>query len=163
MHWCTCFTVKTQDGGDCERSRPQGPKNVHNFLITVRPLSWACWHGTEMLLILKKKHFRPYHFAIYSYMTVQRNVTRFCTRLICGWNLLHSSAQNVCFQGHCLNDLCVACKSFCGDVSSPRVALNQGSAAELGRISLVFRVTPRRGGGVDLQGQIYPGRLRLTR
>ena len=34
-------------------SRTQGPKNVHNFLLTVRPLSWACGHGTEMLLILK--------------------------------------------------------------------------------------------------------------
>ena len=33
---------------------PQGPKNAHNFLMTVRPLSWACRHGTEMLLILKK-------------------------------------------------------------------------------------------------------------
>ena len=36
-----------------ERSRPQGPKNVHDFLITVRPMNWACGHGTEMLLILK--------------------------------------------------------------------------------------------------------------
>ena len=52
---CICFTRKFQHGGDWERSRPQGPKNVHNFLITVRPLSWACGHGTEMLLILKKQ------------------------------------------------------------------------------------------------------------
>ena len=52
---CICFTRKIQNGGDWERSRPrpQGPKNVHNFLTTVRPLSWACGHGTEMLLILK--------------------------------------------------------------------------------------------------------------
>ena len=37
---------------------PLGPKNVHNFLLImiVRPLtlSWACRHGTEMSLILKK-------------------------------------------------------------------------------------------------------------
>ena len=51
---CICFTRKIQYGGDCERFRPQGPKNVHNFLLTVRPLSWACGHRTEMLLILKK-------------------------------------------------------------------------------------------------------------
>ena len=29
-------------------------ENDHNFLMTVRPLSWACGHATEMLLILKK-------------------------------------------------------------------------------------------------------------
>ena len=50
---CICFTRKIQHGGDWDRSRPQGPKNVHNFSLTVRPLSWACGHGTEMLLILK--------------------------------------------------------------------------------------------------------------
>ena len=49
-----CFSRKIQHGGDWEQSRPQGPKNVHNFLMTVRPLSWACGHGAEMLLILKK-------------------------------------------------------------------------------------------------------------
>ena len=42
------------DGGDWERYRPQGLKNVHNFLMTVRPLSWASGHGTEMYPILKK-------------------------------------------------------------------------------------------------------------
>ena len=36
---------------------PQGPKNVYNFLMTVRPLSWAWGHRTEMLLILKKNIF----------------------------------------------------------------------------------------------------------
>ena len=36
---CICYTRKKQHGGDWERSRPQGPKNVHNFLMTVRPLS----------------------------------------------------------------------------------------------------------------------------
>ena len=54
MDGCICFTRKIQHGGDWERSRPQGPKNVHNFLMTVRPLSWACGHGTKILLILKK-------------------------------------------------------------------------------------------------------------
>ena len=38
---------KIQHGGHWERNRPQGPKNVHNFLMT-------CGHGTEMLLIQKK-------------------------------------------------------------------------------------------------------------
>ena len=50
LDWCICFTRKIQHGGDWERSLP---KNVHNFLMTERPLSWACRHGTEMLLILK--------------------------------------------------------------------------------------------------------------
>ena len=57
MDWCTCFTLKIQHGCDWERSRPQGPKNVYNFLMTVRPLSWACGHGTEMLLMLEKSIF----------------------------------------------------------------------------------------------------------
>ena len=33
---------------------PKVRKNAHNFFLTVRPLSWACGHGTEMLLILRK-------------------------------------------------------------------------------------------------------------
>ena len=83
---CICFTWNIQHGCDWERSRPQGPKNVNNFLMTVRPLSWACGHGTEMLLI-KKNYFWPDYSPIYSDMTVQRNVPRFCTRSICGWSL----------------------------------------------------------------------------
>ena len=51
VDWRDCFTQKIQHGGDWERSWPQGLKNVHNFLMTMRPLSWACGHGTEMLLI----------------------------------------------------------------------------------------------------------------
>ena len=51
VDWCIYFTSKIQHGGDWERSRPQGPKIFHNFLMTVRPLSWAWGHGTEMLLI----------------------------------------------------------------------------------------------------------------
>ena len=62
------FTQKIQHGGDWERSRPQGPKNVHIFLMTVRPLSWACGYETEMLLILKK-HFWPDYPPIFSDMT----------------------------------------------------------------------------------------------
>ena len=52
VDWCICFTRKIQHCGDWERSRPQDPKNVHNFLMTLRPLTWACGHGTEMLLII---------------------------------------------------------------------------------------------------------------
>ena len=51
VDWCICFTRKIQHAGDWERSRPQGPKYIHNFLMTVRPLRWACGHLTEMLLI----------------------------------------------------------------------------------------------------------------
>ena len=29
---------------------PKVRKNGHNFLMSVRPLSWACGHGTEVLL-----------------------------------------------------------------------------------------------------------------
>ena len=79
---------KIQHGGDWERSRPQGPKNAHNFLMTVRPLIWACGHGTEMLLILKTLFLTWLGYSpIFSDMTVQINVPRFCTRSICGWNL----------------------------------------------------------------------------
>ena len=38
--------------GDWERSRPQGPKNAHNFLMTVRNIRWACDRVAEILLIL---------------------------------------------------------------------------------------------------------------
>ena len=54
VDWCICFTQKIQHGDDWERSRPQGPKNVYTFLMT---LSWAKMNGTEMLLILKKTIF----------------------------------------------------------------------------------------------------------
>ena len=54
---CIYFTRKIQHGGDWERSRPQGPKNVHNFLMTVRLLSWAWERVAEILLILKN-YFR---------------------------------------------------------------------------------------------------------
>ena len=42
-----------QHGGDWERSRPQGPKNVHNFLMALRKISWAFDLVAEMLRILK--------------------------------------------------------------------------------------------------------------
>ena len=77
---CICLTRKIQHGGDWERSRTQGPKNVDNFLMTLRSLSWACGHGTEKLLIQKKNYFWPDYSPIFSDMTVQRNVPRFCAR-----------------------------------------------------------------------------------
>ena len=76
---CICFTRKIQHGGDWERSRPQGPKNVHNFLMTVRPLSWACGHGTEMLLILKKNYFdliMPRYFPLWQSKEMSRDFVR---------------------------------------------------------------------------------------
>ena len=83
---CICCTRKIQHGGDWERSRPQGPKNVHNFLMTVRPLSWSCGHGSEMLLILKKTVLTWLLPDIFRYDSPKK-CPRFCTRSICGWNL----------------------------------------------------------------------------
>ena len=40
-----------QHGGDEERSRPHVPKYVHNFLLTVRAVNWACDLVAEMSLI----------------------------------------------------------------------------------------------------------------
>ena len=54
VDWCICFNRKIQHAGDQKRSRPQGPKNAHNLLMTARAVSWACLHVTEMLLILIK-------------------------------------------------------------------------------------------------------------
>ena len=67
-----------------ERSRPQGRQNVHNFLLTVRPVSWACGHVTETLLILKKTIFDLFLRVQVLDMTIQRNVPRFCTGAMCG-------------------------------------------------------------------------------
>ena len=56
--------------------------------MTVRPVAWACGHVTEMLLILYKRTI--FDLTIRGQvldMTVQRNVPRFCTGSICGWNL----------------------------------------------------------------------------
>ena len=92
VDWCICFTRKIQHGGDWQRSRPQDPKNVHAFLMTARPLSWACGHGTEMSLILKN-YFRPDYSPIYLDMRVQRNVPRFCMQSICGWNRFQPVAR----------------------------------------------------------------------
>ena len=81
---CICITRKIQHGGDWERSRPQGLKNVHDFVMTVRHLSWACGHGTEMLLLLKI-YFRPHNSQIFSKITLQRNVPRFCIHMVNLW------------------------------------------------------------------------------
>ena len=43
-----------QHGGDWERSRTQGPKNVKNFLTIVRKMSWACDLVANMSLIKTK-------------------------------------------------------------------------------------------------------------
>ena len=44
VDWCICFTRKIQHGGDWERSRPQGPKNVHNFDCATSELSMRAWN-----------------------------------------------------------------------------------------------------------------------
>ena len=96
VDWCICFTWKIQHGGDWERSRPLGPENFHNFLMTVRPLCWACGHGTEMLLLLKKN--LTWLFCNISEMTAQRNVPRICTRSISGWKLFQPLGLDHIFQ-----------------------------------------------------------------
>ena len=49
LDWCIFFTKKIQHGGDWERSRPQGSKNVHNFLTNL--------NDAKMLLMLKNTIF----------------------------------------------------------------------------------------------------------
>ena len=68
---------------DGERSRSQGPKNVHSVLTTVWAVSWACWHVTWWL----KCYWCFTSLFVASLRSVQRNIPRFCTRSICGWNL----------------------------------------------------------------------------
>ena len=58
VDWCISSTRKIQHAGDWEPSRPQGLKDVHSFLMTVRPVSWACGNVTAMFLLLKN-YFRP--------------------------------------------------------------------------------------------------------
>ena len=59
---------------------PKVRKMSLTFLMTVRAVSWACGHVTEILLILKKIIFDLD-------MTVQGNVSRFFTGSIGSWNL----------------------------------------------------------------------------
>ena len=59
MPWITVFVSPEkinvfQDSGDWEWSRPQGPKIVHNFVMTTWKLSWACDFVAKKLLILTK-------------------------------------------------------------------------------------------------------------
>ena len=54
-----------------ERSQPQGLKNVHNFLMTVREMSLACDIVAKMLLMQKK-------------ISLDMTVPRFCMESICG-------------------------------------------------------------------------------
>ena len=101
VDWCICFIRKIQHGGDWERSPPQGPKNVHNFLMTVQPLSRASGHGTEILQILKKHIFDRIIQGHVKDMTLQRNVPRLCTGSICGWNcFIHWGYRVICL--HCM-------------------------------------------------------------
>ena len=47
LDWWICFTPKIQHDGDWERSRPRGPKNVHNFLSNdsaTSELSTRAWN-----------------------------------------------------------------------------------------------------------------------
>ena len=76
-----------QHGGDWERSRPQGTKNVHSFLMTVRNMSWACGHVIDILLIIIPIFDLIILGPVVLDMTVQRNASRFCMGSICGWNL----------------------------------------------------------------------------
>ena len=53
------------------------PNIVHGFLMTVRKMSSACDLVAEILLIIWGQALDMY---------VQRNVLRFCTGSISGWN-----------------------------------------------------------------------------
>ena len=62
VDWCICFTRKIQQGGDWERTRPQGLINVHNFLVTAcatSELSMPAWNWN--VADSKKNYFRPDH------------------------------------------------------------------------------------------------------
>ena len=79
VDWCIWFTRKIQHGDYWEQSRPQGPKNVQNCLMTVRPVSWACGHGTEMLLVLKNTFFdliTPQYFLIWQSKEMSHHFVR---------------------------------------------------------------------------------------
>ena len=71
---CIRFTRKNnvfQHGGDWERSRPQGLKNGHNFLMTVRKMSWNNNDSKKTIFL-------------------DMTGPRFCMGSICGWNLFQS-------------------------------------------------------------------------
>ena len=75
---CIRFTRKInvfQNGGDRERFRPRGPKNVHNFLVTLQKVSWNVNES-------KKNYFWLDYWRQVLDMTVQRNVPRFCAESI---------------------------------------------------------------------------------
>ena len=75
--------------------------------MTVRGVSWACGHGTEMLL--NPKIFQTWLLRISPRFTIRRNVPRFCKGSICGWNLFQP-------LGLCLRDLPCICRrpAACG-------------------------------------------------
>ena len=81
---------------------PQGSKNDHKFLMTVRKMSWACVLVAKMLQILTKQFS-----IIRGQMTLQRNVPWFCMGSICGWNQtlepLHVDPRSTCRSLICLH------------------------------------------------------------
>ena len=94
----TSFSKKInvyQHSGDWERSRPQGQKNVHNLLMPLRKMSWACNLVAEMLLIQNKTIFDLNIRGQVLDMTIQRNVPWFCMRSICEWNLFQPLRLNL--------------------------------------------------------------------
>ena len=101
-----CFTRKNQHGGDRERSLPQGP-----FFNDCATVSWECRYFPEMILILKKCNFNLIIRGQVLDMTVQRNVPRFCTGSICGWNLFQelglrtSVKENIIIWTQCCVDV----------------------------------------------------------
>ena len=66
-----------QHGGDWERSRVQDLQNVHNYLLALLKINWACHHVAEILLIVIKPTIDLINRGLVLYMTVQRNVPRF--------------------------------------------------------------------------------------
>ena len=66
VDWCLCFTWKFQHGGDWERSRPQSPKNVHNFFsncanteLSMQALNWNVTDSKKMIFDLIMPRYFP--------------------------------------------------------------------------------------------------------
>ena len=88
--WIDVFALPEKSNMAVTESDPD-PK-VRKMSITFYWLCdlWAERAGMELKCYwLKKIYFRPDYSLIYSDMTAQRNIPRFCTRTICGWSLFH--------------------------------------------------------------------------
>ena len=64
--------------------RDLDPKvRLHNFVMTVRAVSWACGHVTEMSLILRKNYFGHEYLGT----SLKYDRQKKCPTILCGVNL----------------------------------------------------------------------------